>query len=79
MIRGAELPGIGEEDGDHITRLYIRRYKAAGDAGDDICIFGKGNAPLRLARCINDGGELTKALGGAGHEIVNEDPAGIGV
>ncbi len=79
MIRGAEFPRIGEEDSNHIPGLYSGGDESACKVFNNLRIFGKGNAPFRLAGCINDSGELTKTLASAGYEIVNEDSAGIGV
>ncbi len=77
MVGGAEFPGVGEKDGDDFSEADAGSDQAAGDALDDLSVFGV--SQTATAGGIHQCGFRWITAARLKHEIVEEYIVGIGV
>jgi hypothetical protein len=77
VVRGAELPTVPEENGDHFAGLDAIRQQAAGHGLYDVSIFGVRQAAS--AGSVNQSGLLRIAATGVEHQIMQKKVVRVGV
>src|ERR1700690_186577 len=77
MIEGAELPAVGQIDGDDFARLQASGDKGAGELLDQLCVVGVRDAAL--AGGVDEGGLVGETGAGFEDDVVDEAAVRVGV
>ncbi len=77
MVSRAELPGIGQINGEDLVGPHAGGDKSAGQRFHDLSVFGIGDTAI--AGGIKEGGFLGKAAAGFENKVVHKAALRIGV